>query len=400
MAKSYVDAILDAASMASRQDTLGDMLNQLPGLMVEQQRYRDAKETEEKRYADEQAFKNRQYIDDKNYQDANFDASVLGAISTMEDPIAKAAALSSYQPKTVKGSGFKDTLVASNDSVNKTISNFNNIYTETIKGLNNLEFEGKIDSLTNLENQIYSNPSLSKFLPQLEKTMDRVKKSEEKRKIEDFASTVTFPDITEEQEKRLQTSLKGSSSWEELSNKVELFSKSINKPLSIEQINLLMDNVTESVDKDIISPERGTAIQNTLLERIGNIVEPSTSTNAKGTNDYRLVENNGNMYRLYKKEDGFFYQPVDEFGRTTGDLTSMTEKEYNDALSISGPMSSNKETKKLSKRDVKNLIAKLEKYSPDSQTYLMAFLQLRDDGSLPSGAILPTRLNFTKNNDN
>lgn len=393
MAKSYVDAILDAASMASRQDTLGDMLNQLPGLMVEQQRYRDAKETEEKRYADEQAFKNKQYTDNLNYQDANFDASVLGAISTMEDPIAKAAALSSYQPKTVKGSGFKDTLVASNDSVNKTISNFNNTYTETIKGLNNLEFEGKIDSLTNLENQIYSNPTLSKFLPQLEKTMDRVKKSEEKRKIEDFASTVTFPDITEEQEKRLQTSLKGSSSWEELSNRVELFSKSINKPLSIEQINLLMDNVTESVDKGIISPERGTAIQNTLLQRVGNIVEPSTSTNAKETNDYRLVENNGNMYRLYKKEDGFFYQPVDEFERTTGDLTPMTENDYNDALSISGPMSSNKETKKLKNSDVKNLIGRLEAYSPDSQTYKTAYLKLRDADLLPSWAKSP--MNFT-----
>ena len=28
MARSYVDSILDAAAMASRQDTLGDMLNQ------------------------------------------------------------------------------------------------------------------------------------------------------------------------------------------------------------------------------------------------------------------------------------------------------------------------------------------------------------------------------------
>jgi len=45
---SEVQKILDAASLAASRETFDDMLNQLPGLLVEQQRYRDAKETEEK----------------------------------------------------------------------------------------------------------------------------------------------------------------------------------------------------------------------------------------------------------------------------------------------------------------------------------------------------------------
>jgi len=44
MAKDYVDSILDAAAMASRADTLDGMLNQLPGLLMEQEQQKRAEE--------------------------------------------------------------------------------------------------------------------------------------------------------------------------------------------------------------------------------------------------------------------------------------------------------------------------------------------------------------------
>ena len=60
MARSYVDSILDAAAMASRQDTLGDMLNQIPGILVEQEKIKQDREDRLNRFAKDDEFKERQ----------------------------------------------------------------------------------------------------------------------------------------------------------------------------------------------------------------------------------------------------------------------------------------------------------------------------------------------------
>ena len=62
MARSYVDSILNAAAMASRQDTLGDMLNQLPGLLVQQQQAKQEREDRLARLAKEDEFRERQKV--------------------------------------------------------------------------------------------------------------------------------------------------------------------------------------------------------------------------------------------------------------------------------------------------------------------------------------------------
>ena len=88
MAKSYVDSILDAAAMASRQDTLGDMLNQLPGLLVEQQRYRDQQQKEAERYNDQVTFRNQQYQDTLDRQKRADEMSLLGLVGDMSPDMA------------------------------------------------------------------------------------------------------------------------------------------------------------------------------------------------------------------------------------------------------------------------------------------------------------------------
>ena len=77
MAKSYVDSILDAAALASRQDTIGEMLNQLPGLLAEQQRFRAAEEKENERYAEELTFRNKQYKDSVDGRDLSADLELI-----------------------------------------------------------------------------------------------------------------------------------------------------------------------------------------------------------------------------------------------------------------------------------------------------------------------------------
>ena len=124
MARSYVDTILDAAAMASSQDTLGDMLNQIPGLLVEQQRYRDEQQREDERYADEKAFRNQQYndmIDSRNFSE---DVAMVDILADLEGDEAVAFG-DTVTYKTDRGRNlgnavkkYKNVTVTNNNDIN------------------------------------------------------------------------------------------------------------------------------------------------------------------------------------------------------------------------------------------------------------------------------------------
>jgi len=139
MARSDVDAILDAASMAARQDTLGNMLNQLPGLLVEQQRYRDAKETEDKRYADLQAFQYRQYNDLKDARDYSSDVELVKIGSELEGD----SAITYFDNLSLKTDNGRSLANSVSKSKKVTIENNNNLNSQ-IKNL-----------YTNIDNMTY-----------------------------------------------------------------------------------------------------------------------------------------------------------------------------------------------------------------------------------------------------
>jgi len=103
MARSYVDSILDAAAMASRQDTLGDMLNQLPGILVEQERYKNEQQKEAERYNDQVDFRNTQYADTLRVQDEQSDLSFLNIGLGLEDPDEQKTYFETYAPKSERG---------------------------------------------------------------------------------------------------------------------------------------------------------------------------------------------------------------------------------------------------------------------------------------------------------
>ena len=127
MARSYVDSILDAAAMASTQDTLGDMLNQLPGILVEQDRQKRAEATEAERYNDEKTFRNTQYndmVESRKYQE---DVAMVGIFADMEGDEAIAFG-DNISYKTEKGGNLGDSVrkaklvtVANNNEVNTKI---------------------------------------------------------------------------------------------------------------------------------------------------------------------------------------------------------------------------------------------------------------------------------------
>tara|TARA_A100000172_G_C3043786_1_gene111659 strand:+ start:2032 stop:3210 length:1179 start_codon:yes stop_codon:yes gene_type:complete len=140
MARSYVDSILDAAAMASRQDTLGDMLNQIPGLLVEQQRYRDQEQKEDERYADEKAFRNQQYNDMVDSRNFSEDVAMVDILADLEGDEAVAYG-DNISYKTDRGRNLgnavrksKGVTVTNNNEINtkfKNLSeNFGNLTVE------------------------------------------------------------------------------------------------------------------------------------------------------------------------------------------------------------------------------------------------------------------------------
>ena len=156
MAKSYVDSILDAAALASRQDTIGEMLNQLPGLLAEQQRFRAAEEKENERYAEELTFRNKQYKDSVDARDLSADLELirLGVGLPGEEGLAY---FDNVSFSTEKGRNLGSALrnskninVTSNNTINENIRTFSTglaqmDYEDARKGLDaiNLDLESK-----------------------------------------------------------------------------------------------------------------------------------------------------------------------------------------------------------------------------------------------------------------
>lgn len=136
---SEVQKILDAASLAASRKTFDDMLNQLPGLLVEQQRYRDAKETEDKRYADLQAFQNRQYNDLKDARDYSSDVELVKIGTELEGDSAIT---------------YFDNLSLKTDSGRSLANSVSKSKKVTIENNNNLNLQIK-NLYTNIDNMTY-----------------------------------------------------------------------------------------------------------------------------------------------------------------------------------------------------------------------------------------------------
>tara|TARA_R100001440_G_scaffold75385_1_gene102489 strand:- start:704 stop:1912 length:1209 start_codon:yes stop_codon:yes gene_type:complete len=200
VAKSYVDSILDAAALASRQDTIGEMLNQLPGLLAEQQRFRAAEEKEAERYAEELTFRNKQYQDSVNARDLAADIELINIGADLEGE-SGVAYFDNVSLGTEKGRNLGSAI---RKSKNISVKN-NNLINIKFRDLSN-----NFDSLTTEE----AEKQLSDFQLELDsKGIKRDTSTFEKRlavkKNREFANDVL--DIVEfENEDELRDIIKGS----------------------------------------------------------------------------------------------------------------------------------------------------------------------------------------------
>lgn len=162
MAKSYVDSILDAAAMASRQDTLGDMLNQLPGLLVEQQRYRDQQQKEAERYNDQVTFRNQQYQDNLDRQKRADEMSLLGLVGDMSPDMATTF-LDGVDVESEFGIKTKEALKNSNkvrvNNISSITTELNNLYNVDVSKMSQKEI---MEMKQSVQSKIYSDPYTTK----------------------------------------------------------------------------------------------------------------------------------------------------------------------------------------------------------------------------------------------
>lgn len=159
---SAVEKILDAASLAASRETFDDMLNQLPGLLVEQQRYRDAKETEARRYNDEKAFRNQTYQDTLSRQDRQDDMTLLSLTNNMS-PDMMDVYLGGVDLKSEFGRNTKDALVQSNkirvNTIDSITSELNNLYNVDVS---KMSYDEVMEMKQSIESKIYSDPYITK----------------------------------------------------------------------------------------------------------------------------------------------------------------------------------------------------------------------------------------------
>ena len=342
MAISYVDKILNTASMASREDTIGDMLNQLPSLLVEQQQAEQARQDRLQQYADQKEFQNKQLKRQELISQQNIDFNILTSIAGIEDLDAKSEALDAYKSKTADGLAYKNTLIASNDSKNKTIKDFNEDYEVYKKNKNNNTFEQNQDALNKLILSSDSNTTLNVFSNQLEKEKQMLRNNETKYRIGLFADGFTLQGATEEQNKKLRASLKQAPDWQTAKNIIEISSSQLKKPLTMDDYNLLLDNIREGVEENLISPEEGERMTSDIYMKINEEIfvdDNNKNKDSKIPKDVTFVkerEVDGIKYNLYKKtENGqnkYYFIENSGFGERT--LQEMSEAEFKAAMGI------------------------------------------------------------------
>lgn len=368
MARKVVDSILDAAAMASRQDTLGDMLNQIPGILQQQQQAKEAREDRLQQYADQKAFQDKQFEQTKTLSDTNLDFNVINAAMEITDPVSRAAALSKIKPTTQDGYRYLNTQRDGTNSINATMKEFNTNFSSDLKNFDNLSFEQQKVLINKYENQISLNSSLSGFQTQVDNLRTRSTKQEEKRKVQVFGSNFTLDGNTDEQNSEMQKQLKMATSFEELELIIDMQTKNAGTEVTIQDYGKLLNTYASLVDNEIITPERGKQLSDEILKKMGalesNVQQQSNVDNKDSAVNYEFekkVQLDDELFEIYSvnNQDGtasYYSRQVDEvYGNAVGNYEEMTEAEFNDAMGIVTEQrnnNNNNNNEKVSRSDV------------------------------------------------
>lgn len=323
--RNYVNSILDAAAMASRADTLDGMLNQLPGLLMQQEQQKRAETTEAERYKDQVDRQSQARTDQLNAQKVSNELAIGSVISGIEDPISQLAAINAYTPSTKEGILYKSINEKATTSTITSINNFKsnelNNYFEESAGRSPSE---NIRALKELQTQVAGNASLKQFSGTLEDKIEYQTSLGTKEVISNLADTIKFDEsVSTEEQKKYITQLKTASTVSQAEMILETFPLKDNKPAyKVEDLNLTLKYLNEASEYIPNVESLTTKIIGKLGEEYG--IETGDTLGKEGM----VVEVGGQKYLLSGERGSYTSQKLDDDNNFVGDPTSMTNNQY------------------------------------------------------------------------
>ncbi len=393
MARSYVDSILDAAAMASRQDTLGDMLNQLPGIMVEQERYRDQQQKEAERYNEELTFRNTQYQNTLKAQDEQSDLGFLGLGFELEDPDERKVFFNTFSPKSEKGKNAFAAGLKTVEITDTNKSNINSALKDLNKNKNEMTFEEYSAEVSRIETMAANNPGLQKiFKP----TIDRYNKVGENKQKKELVKELLDIDaygFSDEQMKEVEEVLVLSENptkvLEDLVTRIQTDKLTTDQLSKLGNTAAALKNAGFDDTADIIA--RKIQKSEGLLDEDGNdfgLTDAQVQVlRENNPNEFiKEIENDfGETTRYYYNLDKGIFREVDD----TFKLEPQSEEDSSGGGFFSGfGLKGSKAMPESQRRTNLNVINN-ENISPSSASYKRAYNRLEQAGLLPDNARQP-----------
>jgi len=326
MARSYVDSILDAAAMASRQDTLGDMLNQVPGILVQQEQARQEREDRLARFAKDDEFKERQLTFSENTRKTQNDLALGGAFAGIVDLDERLTAFENYEPTTDDGAAYKKANIESIKKGKSTQASFNLKIKNYQDGIGDRDSKENLALLRELEIEASGSANLKKFVPSIQNKIKYQTGLGAQEFVSNISDTITFEDsVPEEEQKRYKDMLKSATSIEQAKIVLDMIPMKENKKTyKIDDLNLAMKYGNEAVELGIPGSEQ-------FLRGIMGQTSQALGLDAPDvlTQQGQIVDVDGQDYMVFGSSGSYEYQMLDDFGNVTGERTTLTDEQYN-----------------------------------------------------------------------
>tara|TARA_A100001391_G_scaffold137733_3_gene96206 strand:+ start:2349 stop:3362 length:1014 start_codon:yes stop_codon:yes gene_type:complete len=326
MARSYVDSILDAAAMASRQDTLGDMLNQIPGLLVQQQQARQEREDRLDRQAKEDAFRERQFTSTENARKSQNELALGGAFAGIADLDERLSAFENYEPTTEDGVAYKKANIEAIKTGKSTQSAFNLKIKNYQDGAGQRTSKENLALLRELEIEASGSANLKKYVPSIQNKIKFQTGLGSQEFISNISDTIIFDEsVSAEEQKKYKDMLKSATSVEQAKIVLDMIpTKDNKKTYTIEDVNLAMKYTNEAIELAVPGAEQFSRIIMGRTAELLGVDAPDVITQQG-----QIVDVDGQDYMVFGSSGNYEYQMLDDFGNVTGERMTLTDEQYN-----------------------------------------------------------------------
>jgi len=325
VAKSYVDSILDAAALASRQDTIGEMLNQLPGLLVQQQQIKNDRQDRLDAIAKDDAFREREFISNENARKTQNELALGGAFAGILDLDERLSAFQNFEPTTEDGSSYKKANIEAIKTGRSTQSAFNLKIKNYQEDVGQRTSKENLALLRELEIEASGNANLKKFVPSIQNKIKFQTGLGSQEFISNISDTIIFDEsVSGEEQNRYKAMLKSATSVEQAKLVLDMIpTKDGKKTYKIEDLNLAMKYTNEAIELGVPgSEELARSIMGRTAEAL-DIDAPDVLTQ-KG----KIADLDGEEIMVFGTEGNYTYQMLDDFGNLTGEPIPLSDANY------------------------------------------------------------------------